>query len=319
MTAETAPTGQRNDAHLANLGDRLLDQLLDAQKAHGLTGDDVGISWTMYESPLRQDGAAPAVARFAWRDDQPFYPCSVVKLFWLLACHARLEEGFIWPHAELDRAMADMIRWSSNTATNYVVDLVTGTTGDTLLEGDAYSAWATARNWANRYLHRLGWAEIDRGVNVCQKAMDDDRYGRERQLIGEARGNHNSLTTRSTSRLLQEILCGTILTPERCRAMTALMHRPIDPTWVAANPHGQVKAYVGGGLPQGSRLWSKAGWTTWTGDAAASWRRHDAAYIEAPHCPPFTLVVFTQGRQSSEDQMMLPMVGRTACELLRSL
>ncbi len=68
-----------------------------------------------------------------------------------------------------------MIRWSSNTATNYVVDVVTHTTGDTLLEGTKYDAWAARRGWANDFLRRLGWAEIDAGVNVCQKAMDGDR------------------------------------------------------------------------------------------------------------------------------------------------
>lgn len=319
MERHAEPEAERDDSHLAELGARLLDRLLETQKPHGLAAEDVAISWTIHAAPLRQKGDVPSLARFGWRDSQPFYPCSVVKLFWLLACEARLEGGFIRSHPELDRAMADMIRWSSNTATNYVVDLTTGTTGDTLLEGEAYRAWTEARNWANRYVRSLGWEEIDAGVNVCQKAMDDDRYGRENQFAGEARDNHNSLTTRATSRLLKEILCGTVLTPERCQAMAALMQRPIDPAWVAAHPHGQVKAYLGGGLPTESRLWSKAGWTTWTGDAKASWRRHDAAYIEAPHCPPFTLVVFTQGRQASEDEAMLPMVGRTACELLRGI
>jgi beta-lactamase class A len=309
----------KDEDRFAELGFRLLKQLVEAQKSHGLTPEDVAISWTLYASPLRQDGAVNSVARFVWRDGQPFYPCSVVKLFWLLACQARLEESFIRPHSEIDRAMADMIRWSSNTATNYIVDLVTGTTGDTLLEGEAYAAWAEERNWANRYFRGLGWEEVDAGVNVCQKAMDDDRYGRERQFLGQARDNHNSLTSRATSRLLQEVLCGTVLTQQRCRTMAALMQRSIEPASVADDPRNQVKAYLGGGLPDGSRLWSKAGWTTWTGDPKASWRRHDAAYVEAPHCLPFTLVVFTQGVRASEDDAMLPMVGRTACELLREL
>ncbi len=97
------------------------------------------------------------------------------------------------------------------------------------------------------------------------------------------------------------------------------MARPTDADWAAAHPNGQVRGYFGAGLPAGSRLWSKAGWTSWTGDAAASYRRHDAAYIEAPGCPPFVLVVFTQGRAASADETMLPGVARDACTLLRRL
>jgi beta-lactamase class A len=313
------PESDYADPSLAALGRALLDCLLDAQRTHELTEQDVAISWSVHERPLRPGGAGTAAAQFGWREAAAFYPCSVVKLFWLLACQARLHAGEIAAHEELDRAMADMIRWSSNTATNYVVDLVSGTTGDTLLAGPEYDVWAARRGWANRFLRGLGWAEIDAGVNVCQKAMDDDRYGRERQFIGSARDNHNRLTTRAVRRLITDVMAGTVLSAERCGAMAALMRRPTDQDWAAAHPHGQVSGYFGAGLPAGSRLWSKAGWTTWTGDEAASYRRHDAAYVEAPGCPPFVLVVLTRGRASSADETMLPGIASHACALLRRL
>ena len=67
---------------------------------------------------------------FVHRGTEPIYPCSLVKTFHLVHALSAVEEGRVAPHGELDRAMRDMIRWSSNTATNYVIDLITGTTGE---------------------------------------------------------------------------------------------------------------------------------------------------------------------------------------------
>jgi hypothetical protein len=48
---------------------------------------------------------------------------------------------------------------------------------------------ARRRNSANRYYESLGWEELD-GIHVCQKLMDDDRYGRERQFAGPDGADH---------------------------------------------------------------------------------------------------------------------------------
>ena len=94
------------------------------------------------------------------------------------------------------------------------------------------------------------------------------------------------------------------------------MSRPLDPVWIAAEPRSQVIGYFGAGLPPGSRLWSKAGWTGWTGDPTASYRRHDAAYIELPTGQAFILVAFTEGRAISADENCLPSIAGLAAELV---
>ncbi len=305
----------RQDAPVADIGRSVVDRVIDAGRAGGLSEQDVSVVIVVHDAPLRGDDSERRPGGYGWQAARPFYPASVVKLFWLLACQAQLAEAHIQAHPELDRAMHDMIRWSSNTATNYVVDLVTNTTGDTLLEGDVYTAWAEARNGVNRYLRTLGWPEIDAGgVNVCQKAMDDDRYGRERQLVDAA--GHNSLTPDATARLYQEVLSGRAVSAARSGFMAELLRRPLDRRWIESHPGTQVQGYFGAGVPDGSRLWSKAGWTGWTGDAEASYRRHDSAYIEAPGCPPFTLVVFTQGKGVCSDEALLPAASAHACALL---
>ena len=54
----------------------------------------------------------------------------------------------------------------------------------------------------------------------------------------------------------------------------------------------------------------------WTGDADASYRRHDAAYIELPTGRAFILVVFTQGRTLAESEAVLPAIAGKAVELV---
>jgi beta-lactamase class A len=293
---------------MQNLGRDLIGAILRECEPQGLGADALGLTLVVY-----RDGASPE--GFAHNGTRPFYPCSVVKMFWMAACLARIEEGAVRPHAELDRALNDMIAWSSNTATNYVIDQVTGTTGDTLLEGDELAAWIAARSWANEWVRSLRIAEFQ-GINVCQKNMDDDRYGRERQLV-DALG-HNSLTTEATARLLHEIFDGRTFSAASRDRMQRLLARRHDPEWVEAHPAAQVRGYLGARLPAEAKLWSKAGWTGWTGDARASYRRHDAARIEAPGLPPFTLVLCTEGKRMSECETALPDIATRALEIVRN-
>lgn len=304
------------DERLESAGRELVNGILARNRGQGLGPDDLAVTWVLYDAARLEAGQPPC--GYSYRGDLPFYPCSVVKCFWLAACHARLEEGFIQPHAELERALHDMIVWSSNTATNYVIDLVTGTTGDTLLDECAFAEWAEKRNWANRYFQSFGWPEMT-GINVCQKNMDDDRYGRERQFVGEGGRNHNSLTPNATARLYHEIFHGRTFPEARQRMMRDLLARRHDREWVEANPNAQVKGYFGAGVPPEAKLWSKAGWTGWTGDAAASYRRHDSAYIAVPELPPFILVVATRGKAMSADERCLPDAARSAIEILGSI
>src|SRR5580700_8618902 len=56
------------------------------------------------------------------RGDEPIYPASVVKMFYLAATHRWLEDNKISDTPELHRALHDMIVHSGNEATGYVVD-----------------------------------------------------------------------------------------------------------------------------------------------------------------------------------------------------
>lgn len=312
----------RTDDRMATIGTRLRSAALERFRAHGLTEGALAFTWLVYDRPLR-GGFPPSAATF-WaaaprgighRGDAPYYPCSVVKVFYLVAAHAALEAGRLRATGELERAMRDMIVSSSNTGTNYVIDHLTGTTGDTELPAGEFAEWREKRHAVNRYFQSYGWPELAT-ANACQKLMDDDRYGREKQFVGADGANHNRLTTDATARLFHALVGGAIVTPARCQAMMETLARPLDPGRFLGDPHNQVTGFLGGGLPSGSRLWSKAGLTSWTGDAAASWRRHDAAYVELPSGRAFVLAAFTEGLEISQRTDWLPFLGATAVDLV---
>ena len=82
----------------------------------------------------------------------------------------------------------------------------------------------------------------------------------------------------------------------RSAAVLGLLERDLDPARRA--PGDQIEGFLGAGLPPGSRLWSKAGWT--------STLRHDAALVTLPGGARFRLVVLTEGRAASADARALP-------------
>jgi beta-lactamase class A len=230
-----------------------------------------------------------------YRGDTPIYPASVIKLFYLAAAHRWMEDGKIKDTPELRRAMKDMIVLSYNEATHYVLDVLTDTTSGPELPAAEMEKWSEKRNAVNRYFASLGYTNI----NANQKPWCEGPYGRERIFVGEKYTNRNALTTDATARLLMEIATEQAVSPTRCKQMLELLSR--DPAQKEDSEEGQVKGFTGAGLPVGSKLWSKAGWTSST--------RHDAALVELPSGKRFILVTFTLNHAS--DATIIPFVAKT--------
>src|SRR6185436_13326831 len=161
----------------------------------------------------------PRTASF--RGNERIYPASVVKLFYLVAVHRWLEDRKIQETSELKRAVRDMIVDSSNEATQYVLDVLTQTTGGFELPPKEMAAWQHKRNAVNRYYSSLGFTNI----NVNQKTFCEDAYGRERVSRGPNGENRNKLTTDATARLLAEIATGRAVSPQRITQMMELLKR----------------------------------------------------------------------------------------------
>jgi hypothetical protein len=289
---------------------RLAEQVLNDTWAEfpDLNRDRIALTWLVYDRPIpvNTGGAITAdelwkypVRGFNYRGGERIYPASIAKLFYLVAMHEWLEQGMAEPAAELDRAMRDMIIDSSNDATSLVVDTLTGTTSGPELSPGPFTTWKAQRNLINRYYQSLGWAELD-AINLNQKTWSDGPYGRERMFVGQMRENRNLLTTDAVARLMHSIVGGAAVSGDRSSQMMQLLQRDLNLAGVtpAAGEENQVNGFLGAGLPPGSQIWSKAGWTSQV--------RHDAAYIELPDRQPYLLIVFTEGVVNSCNRQILP-------------
>lgn len=250
-----------------------------------------------------RDPQKPQTASF--RGNERVYPASVVKMFYLAAVHRWLEDKKIQETPELRRAVKDMIVDSSNEATQYVLDVLTQTTGGYELPPKEMEEWQYKRNAVNRYFTSLGYSNI----NINQKTFCEDAYGRESVSRGPNGENRNKLTTDATARLLMEIATGKFVTPQRSAQMMELMKR--DYVKKSSDADDQGPAFTGRALVgiEGARLWSKAGWTSTT--------RHDAAYIELPEGAKFVLVTFTTGHANERE--IIPTVARTIISGLKDV
>src|ERR1051325_5042271 len=157
----------------------------------------------------------------SYRGNERVYPASVVKLFYLGAVHRWLEDKKIQETDELKRAVRDMIVDSSNEATQYVVDVLTQTTGGFELPPKDMEEWQYKRNAVNRYYASMGYTNI----NVNQKTFCEDAYGREKVSRGPNGENRNKLTTDATARLLAEIVTSKAVTAARSAQMMELLKR----------------------------------------------------------------------------------------------
>lgn len=240
-----------------------------------------------------------------YRGNERIYPASVVKMFYLGALQRQLDEGKIIMTAELSRGRRDMIVDSSNEATQYIFDVLTGTASGAEMPKKEFDVWQHKRNRVNRYFTSLGYENI----NVNQKTFCEDAYGIEQQSRNYKGENRNMLTTNATARLFAEIVLGRVATPQSTQHMMELLKR--DPFAKTNDPDDQAHGFIGRALIErgmtDAKLWSKAGWTSKT--------RHDAAYIETADGRKFVLVIFTENHGS--EKKAIPTIAGKMLEKLK--
>ena len=305
------------DEQLETLGTRILE----AAKAEftGLTADRIALTWIVYDPPVRVNTGGALSPEEFWkyqprgfgnRASERVYPASIVKLFYLVAIWEWAEKGMIKTSPELERAVRDMIVDSSNDATSLVVDVLTGTTSGPELPSGPFETWKQQRNIVNRYFQSLNWLDLQ-DININQKTWCDGPYGRDRALLGELMENRNMLTTNAAAILLHSIIGGVAVSAKASQEMMGLIKRSLEPAELEAEPENQVTGFLGSGLPLEATLWSKAGLTSQV--------RHDVAYIEIPNLRPYLLVVFTEGKENSKNEEILPFISRQFVEAMKVL
>ena len=227
-----------------------------------------------------------------------------MKLFYLAAIERQLEAGQVRDTPELERGIRDMIVDSSNEATQYVLDVITGTSSGAELPPPDFQKWQFKRDRVNRFFTSLGYQNI----NADQKTFCEDAYGIEQQSRNYKGENRNALTVAATARLMAEIATGRLNTPERTAFMMRLLSR--DWTRQSGDLDDQPTGFTGRLFVKtnatGTKLWSKAGWT--------SKARHDVAYVEMPDGRRFVMCIFTEGHANERD--IIPTIAARVIEKL---
>jgi beta-lactamase class A len=223
------------------------------------------------------------------RGDAPFYPASVVKLFYMAETYHQKKET----ETDVARALHEMIRVSDNDATAFILDTITDTCSGPSLEGRDLRKFMEKRGVVNRWFGSMGY-----DISAMAKPWTFGPYGRDVQLMGgDAKPNRNRATSNSVASLLLWIVRRRAVSPEASDAMLALLKRPLPPE----KEENQVMEFIGEALPPGSQLWSKAGWTSEV--------RHDAAYFELPDKgKKLILVIFTRG--IADDKTLVPSIAK---------
>ena len=229
-------------------------------------------------------------SRADYHGDAPFYPASVIKLFFMVETFHQGKEN----DPDVPRALHEMIVVSDNDATAYIIETITDTCSGPELQGRALNKFIDKRRVTNRYFNDLGY-----DVSAMAKPWSFGPFGRDLQLMGGPdRPNRNRATANAFASLLLWILRKRAISPQSSDAMMALLERPLNPLRKDEN---QVTEFIGEALPAGSKEWSKAGWTNEV--------RHDAAYIELPTGRKLILTILTRG--AADDKTLIPAITRS--------
>jgi beta-lactamase class A len=252
--------------------------------AVGLTEEGLSIS---LRELARPSGEPPRHGGF--RGDVPQYPASVVKIFFLAYAAAREDAGKLKVTPELERALQDMIHVSSNDATGYVLDVLTGTTSGPELTGAEWERWKQKRNAVNRFFASRGYGE---SLNANQKTFCEDAYGRE-QAFRDGGKNRNRMSSDDAARLLGEIATGRLAGPAGTQTMLARLERDVSSETKLDDLELEDARLAGRRLPAGTRVWAKSG------DAYDS--HHLVARLLLPDGHDVVLAVFTRGVRANMD------------------
>src|SRR5205085_2483191 len=202
---------------------------------------------------------ASTIDRGDYHGNDPFYPASVVKLFYMTETFHQHKEK----DPDVERALEQMIGVSDNDATAFILDTITDTSSGPSLFGRAFRKFVDKRGVPNRWFASMGY-----DISAMAKPWTFGPFGRDMQIIygkevfdpkTDKRVNRNRASSNAIASLVLWIVERRAVTPAASDAMMKLLERPLNPMNKDEN---QVKEFIGESLPSGAKLWSKAGWTS---------------------------------------------------------
>ena len=263
--------------------------------------EDIAVTWINYKSENKRIYKGFG---FGINNKKMIYPASVVKLVYGLAAYYWIKKGSLLLTEEIVDAACKMLSFSSNNATSFLIDLLTGTTSGPCVEGELWENWKFQRNLINDWLYDLHWDELI-GINCCQKTWDDGPFGREKEFYGYENQNRNIMTTDSAARVLEEIMIH-IDYQENDLNLRNFLKRNLNKRFLENDSLNQIDGFLGAGLPENINLWSKAG--------LMSEVRHDSAWWINSQSLQTLLVVFCDGEKYSKETSLLPAIAKAVYE-----
>ena len=216
-----------------------LDRTIDRLEAHDLRLRGTALRVAVIDLA---HGEPPHIA--AHHGDTPVYPASVVKFVYLMAAYRWQEEGRVRIEGDFDRELSEMIRESSNQATQKVFARLTKTDPGPELAPDAYRDFRERRQAVKQWLVGLGITDLH-CVNPTYDGTGD-LFGRDAQFLrdasvpgGLARGNgeapnRQAMTAVGTAKLLALLATDRALSPEDSATVRRRMRRsPIEQPYLA--------------------------------------------------------------------------------------
>ena len=263
--------------------------------------ENIAITWINYKSEKNNlyKGYGCGI-----NNRKKIYPASIVKLVYGLAAYDWIRQGRLMISEEINYAVKRMLFNSSNNATSFLVDILTGTTSGPCIEGEAWENWKYQRCIINDWLKELNWEEL-RGINCCQKTWDDGPFGREKEFYEYQNQNRNIMTTDATAKILEEIMIH-IDYQKNDLDLRSFLKRNLNKSDLKEDPLNQVEGFLGEGLPESTKLWSKAG--------LMSEVRHDAAWWINSSSVQTLLVVFGNGKKIVKDASLFPSIAKAVYE-----
>ena len=263
--------------------------------------ENISITWINYRS---QNNNVFKGHGFGLNNKKIIYPASIVKLVYGLATFDWIRKGRILLTEEIRNAAKNMLFFSSNNATSFLVDILSATTSGPCIEGKSWENWKYQRQIINDWLQNLNWEELN-GINCCQKTWDEGPYGREKEFYGNENINRNKMTTDATARILEEIMIH-IDSNKNNLDLRSFLKRNLNKAVLGKDPLNQVEGFLGEGLPDNTNFWSKAG--------LMSKVRHDAAWWSNSSSVQTLLVVFGDGERYSQDVSLFPSIAKEVYE-----
>jgi len=261
------------------------------------SSEDIAITWINYKSRnksvFKGFGTGLIIKKMV-------YPASIVKLVYGLAAFYWIKKGSLLLSDEIIDAVGKMLSFSSNNATSFLIDLLTGTTSGPRIEGELWENWKYQRSMIKDWIDDLNWEELV-GINCCQKTWDDGPFGREKEFYGHDNKNRNAMNSDSAARVLEEIMIH-IDYLENNLNLRSFLKRNLNKVVLKNDSLNQIDGFLGEGLPESINLWSKAG--------LMSEVRHDSAWWINNQSLQTLLVVFCNGEKYSKDSSLLPFIAK---------